>query len=318
VTIVSPSTFLRWIREENKAGKKGSGKRGRPRTAEEIRDLILLMAKQNPWGYTRIMGEIKKLGIKPPTRNTVKKILKSAGIDPGPKRGEGTWDEFLARHARTLVQCDFLSKKVVTLTGFKELFVLVFLHVETRRAYITPATAHPNEAWVRQQTKEFLSHAKRNRLPVKMLFHDRDTKFTKAVDQDLKVAGIKVQKTMFRAPNTNAFVERFVQSVQQECLDHFLVVEERHFKHLVDSWLEYYLTERPHQSKENELLVPVSAPPRKRRHASKKADLPSVRDVRCRKRLGGLLKHYYRKAAQRNPCGATAENIRTVSGRFRL
>jgi putative transposase len=186
---------------------------------------------------------------------------------------------------------------VVTLTGFKELFVRVFLHVETRRAYITPATTHPNEAWVRQQTKEYLSHAKENRLPVKMLFHDRDTKFTKAVDQDLKVAGIKVQKTMFRAPNTNAFVERFVQSVEQECLDHFVVMGERHFNHLVGSWLDYYHTERPHQAKENELLVPVSAPPRKRRRVSKSADLPNARDVHCRERLGGLLKHYYRKAA---------------------
>jgi len=75
------------------------------------------MAKENAWGYTRIMGELKKLGIKPPSRNTVKKILKAAGFEPGPRRGEGTWDEFLARHAKTLVQCDFLSRKVVSLIG---------------------------------------------------------------------------------------------------------------------------------------------------------------------------------------------------------
>jgi putative transposase len=297
VTIVSPGTFLRWIREEKKTGTQQSSTRGRRRTAEEIRNLILLMASENSWGYTRIMGEIKKLGIKPPSRNTVKKILKAAGFDPGPRRGEGTWDEFLSRHAATLVQCDFLSKKVVTPTGFRELYLLVFLHVQTRRAYITPATAQPNEAWVRQQTQEFLRHAKENELPVKRLFHDRDTKFTKAVDQDLKLAGIKVQKTAFRAPNTNAFVERFIQSIEQECLDHFLVIGAQHLNHLVTSWLEYYHTERPHQAKENELLVPQRGQPKKRRRVPVAVDLPKLQNVQCRERLGGLLKHYYRKAA---------------------
>src|SRR6185436_14731730 len=154
---------------------------------------MLLMASENSWGYTRIMGELKKLGIKPPSRNTVKKILKAAGFHPGPVRGEGTWDEFLSRHAATLVQCDFLSKKVVTLTGFWELYLLVFWHVQTRRAYITPATAQPNEAWVREQTREFLKRAKQNKLPVGMVFHDRDTKFTKKLDSDLRNAGIEVK-----------------------------------------------------------------------------------------------------------------------------
>ena len=187
----------------------------------------------------------------------------------------------------------------MTLTGFRELFVLVFLHVQIRRAYITPATAQPNEAWVREQTQEFLRHAKQTEMSVKMLFHDRDTKFTKTLDRDLKLAGVKVQKTAFRAPNTNTFVERFIQSVEQECLDHFLVVGAQHFNHLVGSWLEYYHTERPHQSKENEVLLPLRGPPDARKGKSKPqiADLPKLRDIRCRERLGGLLKHYYRKAA---------------------
>jgi putative transposase len=111
ITIVTPETFLRWLREERKAKPR---RRGRPRTAENMRRLILRMARENDWGYTRIMGELKKLGIVPPSRNTVKKILKQAGLEPGPKRGAGTWDEFLNRHAATLVQCDFLGKKIWT------------------------------------------------------------------------------------------------------------------------------------------------------------------------------------------------------------
>jgi putative transposase len=83
VTIVAPGTFLRWLREERKARPR---RRGRPRTAEDLRKLILRMARENDWGYTRIMGELKKLGITPPSRNTVKRILKAAGLEPGPLR----------------------------------------------------------------------------------------------------------------------------------------------------------------------------------------------------------------------------------------
>jgi hypothetical protein len=78
------------------------------------------MAGENQWGYTRIIGELKKLGIKPPSKNTVKKILKAAGFEPGPKRGEGTWDDFLKQHAVSLWQCDFFSKRILTMKGIRE------------------------------------------------------------------------------------------------------------------------------------------------------------------------------------------------------
>jgi putative transposase len=91
-------------------------------------------------------------------------------------------------------------------------------------------------------------------------------------------------------------VERFIQSVEQECLDHFVIVGEQHFNHLVESWLEYYQTERPHQSKGNGLLVPFQRQ-RKRPRKPYSGDVPRVREIQCRERLGGLLKHYYRKAA---------------------
>ena len=93
-------------------------------------------------GEARILGELRKLGIKAVSRNTVKNILKRNGYDPGPQRGKGTWDEFLKIHFETLWQCDFFSKKVLTPKGFRDLFVLVFLHVETRRVFIPPATYH--------------------------------------------------------------------------------------------------------------------------------------------------------------------------------
>jgi putative transposase len=118
VGIVSPATFLRWIREDKKASKRKTklppAKRGRKRTPEQIQKLILKLGRETGWGYTRILGELKKLGIRAITRNTVKNILKAAGLDPGPKRGEGTWDEFLKQHAASLWQCDFFSQRVLT------------------------------------------------------------------------------------------------------------------------------------------------------------------------------------------------------------
>lgn len=95
VTIVHPDTLRRWIRESKKRGKKEPVKRGRRRTAEDIRRLIIKLAKENEWGDTRILGELRKLNITSASRNTVKKILKEHGLDPGPARGRGTWDNFL-------------------------------------------------------------------------------------------------------------------------------------------------------------------------------------------------------------------------------
>jgi putative transposase len=296
VTIVSPGTFLRWLRED---GAKSHQKkpRGRPKTKEKVRDLIVRLGTENDWGYTRIMGELKKLGIAPPSRNTVKRILKAAGLEPGPKRGSGTWDEFLTRHAATLVQCDFLNKRIWTANGLRDVFVLVFLHVGTRRALVSPATTSPTAAWVQEQTKRFLEHARADKLPVKMLFHDNDTKFSKAVDQDLRSRRIKVCKTAFRAPNTNAFVERFIQTLQQECLDHFVVLGQRHFDYLVTEWLEHYHWERPHQAKDNDLLIRRKPRRKKAKRAPPGDDVLQLSEVRCEQRLGGHLKHYYRKAA---------------------
>jgi putative transposase len=129
VTIVHPTTFLRWLRVDARQGKRRndqSAKRGRPRTKDEIRALVILLAKENAWGYTRILGELKKLGIESLSRNTVKNILKEHGLDPAPQRGEGTWDNFITRHAATLWQSDFFSVRALTLTGWTRLYLLVF------------------------------------------------------------------------------------------------------------------------------------------------------------------------------------------------
>ncbi len=104
ISIVSYQSFVRWIREKEAAhtAKQTARKPGRPRTSDEIRELVLKLARENSWNYTRILGELRKLGIKRVSRQTVKVILKENDIDSGPKRGKGSWDEFLKIHAETL------------------------------------------------------------------------------------------------------------------------------------------------------------------------------------------------------------------------
>lgn len=288
VTIVKPATFLLWLRDAEKPTNALAVRRGRPRTKEPIRDLIIRMAKENDWGYTRILGELKKLKIKPPSRNTIKNILKENRLEPGPIRGEGTWDDFLKRHAATLWQCDFYAKRVLTLKGWRDLYLLIFLHVESRQVHIAPSTFHPNEEWTTLQVEKFLEHARLEELPIETLMHDRDKKFTAKVDAKLQAVDIRVVKSAYRSPNTNAFVERFIQTLQRECLDHFIVFGEQHMDHLVQEFVDFYHEERPHQGKENQLLTSVDQP---------EAGILSINSVNCSERLGGVLKHYHRQAA---------------------
>jgi len=107
-----------------KVGKKAEeNKGGRPRKPEEVRELVVKMAKENTWGLGRILGELKKLGLATISKGTVRNILLENGFELGPKRGPGTWDEFIKIHAKTLWACDFFSKKVVTIGGMAKYIV---------------------------------------------------------------------------------------------------------------------------------------------------------------------------------------------------
>lgn len=282
ITIVTPRTFARWLQleKESASGKRSTRKPGRPPTADEIRALVVRIAKENGWGLTRVLGELKKLRIKL-SRQTVKNIILEHGLDPGPKRGEGTWDEFLKIHAATLWQCDFLSVRTWTQRGLVELYLLVFLNVGSRRVWISAPTAHPHGAWVAQQARNFGSEAAALNLEATILIHDRDGKLTREFDDILKSSGVEVAKLPPMSPNLNAFVERFIQTLRVECLDHFLILGERHLQHLVKQFVAHYHAERPHQSLDNRPLTGTpplpepSIPP------------PSPDDVDCHERLGG-------------------------------
>ena len=192
-------------------------------------------------------------------------------------------------------QCDFFSKKIVSKTGLREVFVQVFLHVETRRVFITPATYKPDQRWMVEQAEEFIRHTKSEKLPCKILMHDNDGKYSQPFLDAFKNKKIETRRTAIRSPNTVAFVERFVQTIKQECLDHFIVFGERHMSLLCSEFAEHYHQERPHQGLENAL--PTRLKSKKPDKLRDPAETTRLSDIRCKERLGGLLKSYSRKAA---------------------
>jgi putative transposase len=285
ITIVSPATFQRWLREE-KTGKK-PGKAGRRRRLD-VRELIIKLAGENPgWGYARVRGELRKLTAQKVSHQFVVNVMRENGFDPGPKRGEKTWDEFLKMHAATLWQCDFFTRKVLTLRGVREFFVIAFLHVGSRKVFVTQATEHPTAAWVKAQAEAFAGSLPAAGLQAKIIFHDRDGKFGRAFDDALRAKGLDVRRSPVQAPNVCAYVERWIQSIQTECLNHFVVLGEKHFNYLVSTYVGYYLRHRPHQGLDNKPLDGTEPDD----------DVPRLTEVRSQSRLGGLLKSYSRKAA---------------------
>jgi putative transposase len=290
VTIVSPRTFARWLKGDEPGARVRRGP-GRPRTSIDLQELVLRIASETGFGFDRILGELKKLGLGSICKSTVANILKEAGLDPGPKRGEHTWAEFLRIHAATLWQCDFFSHKVLTWSGWKEYFVLAFIHVGSRRVFVSPGTRKPDAAWMQQQAAAFVGHlTETGRTPADtILFRDRDGKYTPPFDDTLKAAGVDVRKAPIRSPNLQAYIERWIQSIRIECLDRVLALGQRHFDYLVREYVAHFLLDRPHQGLGNRPLPEANSP--------EPPVLPfPERGIVCHTRLGGLLKSYARAA----------------------
>ena len=214
---------------------------------EQIRRQVLRLAKETGCGYTRILGELKKLGVKV-SRSTVVNILKDAGLPTGPERGEATWDQFIKSHAKTLWACDFLRHRIVTKWGFRDAYTLVFVNVATRRAVATASTEHPDAAWVAAQVPLLKTAAGDGATECRVLTRDSDTKFGRPFDEAVKAHDITPVRLPHRAPNLNAHVERLIQSVRTECLDHFIVMGTGHLDYLLSEYIDYHNRQRPHSS----------------------------------------------------------------------
>ena len=203
-----------------------------------------------------------------------------------------TGRQFLKAHAKTLWACDFLTLRVRTAGGLKFAFALVFVHPKTRRAHVSASTTNPDGAWFADVVRRFTASVPDGMAKPRLLLRDRDGKFQAgdgAFGKALAAAGIASVRLPHRTPNLNAHVERLIQSIQVECLDHFVILGTRHLDHLLSEYIDYHNQERPHMSLE--FATPMGRPPPIR------AGPVQPREVRCRERLGGVLKHYYRKAA---------------------
>jgi putative transposase len=247
--LVKPETVLGWHKQlvrRKWAAYRRRPRRGRPPTSEECRRLILRMARENPrWGYFRIRGELLKLGHSV-AATTIRSILISAGIPPAGRRSEMTWKQFLAAHAETLLAADFFSVDTIF---FKRLYVLIFVHLATRRVVAASCTAHPTEAWVTQQARNLSWKLEEEGIEPSVVIHDRDKKFAPKADAVFMSEGARVILTPLMAPRANAHAERWIGSCRRECLDWMLVLNERHLEAILREYCLHYNHERPHRSR---------------------------------------------------------------------
>jgi putative transposase len=234
--VVTPATLLRWHRElVRRRWTYPQRRSGRPPTGRSLRELVLRLARENPaWGYQRIAGELLKLGFRI-SPSTVRRLLASAGLDPAPRRHALSWPAFLRRQAASMLACDFVTVETVTL---RRLYVLFFIELGSRRVHLAGCTPNPSREWVVQQARNlsFTNLLERRRF----LIHDRDSKLTAAFDELFRSEGITVVHTPVQAPQANAYAERFVRTVRNECLDWLLTVGRRHLEHVLRIYVQHY------------------------------------------------------------------------------
>lgn len=288
ITIVTPSTFYRWVRDEKKGKPATKNPKGGQRKPREIRELVLAIAKETGFGYTRIVGELRKLGVKKISRQTVRNILKEEGIEPGPDRTSDTWADFLNRHGETLWGCDFFSVKTVTKRGLRDMYVLVFLCLETREVIVSSSTKHPNSAWVVKQTELFLDQTTNRDAKPTVVIHDRDSKFTKEFKAKLKEAGVKTSRLPKASPNLNGRCERIIGTIRWECLDKFVIFGKRHLDYLISEFVTYYNGVRAHSERDH--LPPIRTEP-------DEVETIKMDQVVIKSHVGGLVKSFQRNAA---------------------
>ena len=189
---VRPDTLLRWHRELVRRKWTYPRPPGRPKIPAGTVQMVVRLARENPtWGCRRIHGELSVLGIDLASAS-IWNILQPHGLDPSPKRTGPTWSEFLNAHPITILACDFFTVDTVFL---RRLSILFFIELDTRRVYVTGATAHPTGAWVIQQARNLSYGLVQRARPVRFLIRDRDTKFTASFDEVFRSGGIRIIRT---------------------------------------------------------------------------------------------------------------------------
>src|SRR5713226_4167725 len=276
LVIVSPNTVLRWQRRrfcEHWTKISGRPTGGRPPVNREISALVSRMAAANPlWGAPRIHGELLKLGIDVAER-TVSRLMPKRRTPPSQ-----TWRTFLTNHVREVVAIDFFT---VPTTQLRVLFVLVVLAHHRRRVLHFNVTEHPTAAWTAQQIVDIFPD---DSAP-SYLLRDRDKVYGDSFRRRVKGMRIREVLTAAQRPWQNPFVERLIGSVRRECLDHVLVLSERHLRRVLTRYFAYYHRTRSH------LALEKDAPDMRPVQRSEVGAIVATPEV------GGLHYRYARQAA---------------------
>ena len=280
-TIVTPDTIMRWHRQLIAVKwTYCSRATGRAGVMREIRSLVVRFASENPtWGYSRIQGAIGDLGHRV-GRTTVARTLRKEGIKPAPDR-PSSWSASIKATWGECAAADFFTTEVWTPGGLKTSHTLFVLDIATRRVHIAGTTRTPNEAFMAQVARNVTDVVDGFLHGHRKLIVDRDTKFTRGFQALLASGGVETIFTPPRSPNCNAYAERFVRSIKEECLGRMIFFGEASLRRAVREYVEHYNQERPHQGIGNRVVTP-SAVPRS----------TSLRSVTGHERLGGLLRHY--------------------------
>ena len=272
--LVRPETVIGWHRRGWRLywTWRSRSRRGRLRIRPEVRELIATMSRDNRlWGTERIRGELLKLGIVVSNRSI--RRYRWRGRD---RQSNGqSWRTFLTNQLQGIWAADLF---VVQTIGFKTLYVLFFIRHGRRELVHVNVTASPTAAWIWRQLLEATPWGRQP----SHLIHDRDAVYGRGIDARLATLGITGVRTPFRSPLANAVGERVVRSFRAECLDHIIVINERHLRAVLAEFVRYYNHERPHRTLALETPVPRSAI-----HAGRVVPRPI---------LGGL-HHAYSRAA---------------------
>ncbi len=276
LAIVTPDTVLRWQRRrfrEHWTRLSGRPTGGRPPVNAKIKVLVMRMAAANPlWGAPRIHGELLKLGLDVAER-TVSRLMPKRRLPPSQ-----TWRTFLANHVRDLVSIDFF---VVPSVRLRVLFVLVVLAHYRRRVLHFNVTEHPTAAWTTQQLVDAFPE---DGAPLYLL-RDRDRVYGHAFQHRVKGMGIHEVLTAPHSPWQNPFAERLIGSIRRECLDHVLVLSERHLRRVLARYFAYYHRARTHLSLDKD--TPDGRP----------TEPPGLGTIIPIPEVGGLHHRYVRRAA---------------------
>ena len=242
---------------------------------------MLRLARENArWGYRRIQGEAVRLGYRV-GEGTVRRILAAAGLTPAPRRASPSWQQFLRAQAHGLLACDFFHVDTILL---RRRYVFV-MEIDTRRIHILGITAHPTRS-VGRATGTQPDHgpgraSRRGQVPDPGPRREVHPAF----DSVFTDIGAAVIKTPVRASRANAYAERFVGTVRRECLNHLLIVNQRHLRGVLTDWQAHCNEHRPHQGRQQR--APNDG-------AGRAVDTTAA--IQRRPILGGLINEYHRAA----------------------